>query len=67
MKETFSVHRAAAAFLLQQLNIFSFFQIKLETVPAAMNIVIETTVSWRGGCIGFYHHRDWGALGPGRP
>jgi hypothetical protein len=25
-----------------------------------MNIVIETTVSWRVGCIGFYHHRDWG-------
>ena len=39
------------------------FEIKLESlvlVVPAINIVIETTVSWRVGCIGFYHHRDLG-------
>ena len=39
------------------------FEIKLESlvlVVPAINIVIETTVSWRVGCIGFYHHRDSG-------
>ena len=32
----------------------------LVLVVPAINIVIETTMSWRVGCIGFYHHRDSG-------
>lgn len=47
MKETFCSPGRGGISVATTEYFFLFFQIKLETVPAAMNIVIETTVSWR--------------------